>query len=91
MQGLQSDAIDAQYNQLVNNAVAEQRAYIDKLDKSNYIAKDIAEFKAFHQQQLSEITDYIQGKIREVNSAYILKQVSIDALHELFCQMVNVE
>jgi len=91
LQGLQPQEIEAQYDDSVTAAIAEQRAVIDKLDKTNYITKDFAEFKAAHQVQLTDIANYILGKIREKDPAYNLKQANINTLEDLFYQMINVQ
>ncbi|MBO9676309.1 MAG: hypothetical protein J7577_22905 [Sphingobacteriaceae bacterium] len=90
-QGLDAAAIDIQYDQFVNEAITEQRTIIDGYNTSNYIQKTYDEFLASHQTQLTEIANYIQGKIVESLPTYVLKQASIDALHDLFYQMINVE
>lgn len=90
-QGLDAAGIEAQYDQFVIDSIAEQRTIIDGFDKSNYIQKSQDEFVAFHQQQLTEISNYIQGKILELHPTYLLKPASINALNDLFYQMINVE
>lgn len=90
-QGLNDAAIEAQYDVYVDDSITEQRGIVDGFVKADYIQKSLAEFVAFHQQQLSDIASYIQDKVREHKPDYTLKQASIDALHDLFYQMMNVE
>ncbi|HEX2846257.1 MAG TPA: hypothetical protein VHN59_06890 [Chitinophagaceae bacterium] len=90
-QGLEADEIDAQYDQFVTESITEQRTIIDGLDKADYIQKSQDEFVAFHQLQLTEVSNYIQGKIVELHPTYLLKPASINALNDLFYQMINVE
>jgi hypothetical protein len=40
---------------------------------------------------LTEISNYIQGKIIELYPTFVLKPANIDALNDLFYQMINVE
>lgn len=89
--GLQPAEIEATYDRLLSDSIVAQRTYIDGLDKSNYVTKTLPEYTAFHADQLLEIVNFIQNRIREVNPTYIIKQASIDALYELFHQMINVE
>jgi len=91
VQGLSPAEIDALYDDTVDHAIAEQRTYIDGLNKSNYIDKDLREFTNFHSQQLSDIVLYIQNKIKEINPDYTVKQASVDSLYQMFHQMINVE
>lgn len=90
-QGLEAAEVEAQIDQFVNDSIVEQRAIIDGLDKSDYVQKTKEEFEAFHQPQLTEISNYIQGKIIELYPTFVLKPANIDALNDLFYQMINVE
>lgn len=89
--GLNEAGLDAQYDQLVEDSITEQRVRTDALDRSNYVHKSLEEFVAFHQLQLSEITNFIQNKIREKKPDYILKPANMSGLQELFYRMINVE
>lgn len=90
-QQLDAAGIEAQYDQFVIDSIGEQRAIIDGFDKTNYIQKNQDEFIAFHQLQLTEISNYIQSKVIELHPTYTLKPASINALNDLFYQMINVE
>jgi len=90
-QGLDAAVIEAQYDQFVIESIIEQRTIIDGLEKSDYIQKSQDEFVVFHQPQLTAIFNYIEGKIIEVHPTYLLKPAIINALTDLFYQMVNVE
>jgi len=91
IQNLDAATIDLRYDTLVDEAIAQQRAIVDGHTKANYIQKTFDEFVAFHEPQITEIVNYIQGRIRERNQTYTLKQPEIDALKQLFYQMVNME
>jgi len=89
--GLEATEIEIHYDQFFNDSIAEQKSIFDELSKSEYIKKSRDEFITFHKIQLEAITNYIEGLLRDSNPNYLLKQTSINALYDLFYQMINVE
>lgn len=89
--GYEEATIEAEYDKFIADAIAAQKALIDSYDKTDYLQKTFQEFLDSHQRQLNEIAAYIEGKIREFHSGYLLKQASRNALNELFYEMINVE
>ena len=80
-------AIDAQITEEIN----AYQTIVNGFDKADYINKTIEEFTAFHNNQLTSITNFIQEEIRKKFPTATLKAAHITAVHELLFALINIE